>query len=268
MKFALKISILFNLGLLGAVILLLLNGCQRVAEPPPRAVVETRPPADTVAAAQPPALVSAKPAPFRWNQLAAGDYRVYVKNLRAIGCPELTLRAIVSADVDAAFRVRYNELEKGLSDLAGSSWTNQLANVSNGAALKAELQKLPDEEAAEINDLLGVQQVATTGPASSQQDLASNVVPIVPPLAFQPVDLAAMDLDDRQIQAIKDLRQTFLDKIGGINQDPNDPAYVARWQQAQPEVDDLMQGMLGDADFQNYQLQARALAQANPTANP
>src|ERR1700753_972204 len=36
-----------------------------------------------------------QPAAFRWSQLDAPDYHVYVKNLRGIGCPEATIRAIV-----------------------------------------------------------------------------------------------------------------------------------------------------------------------------
>jgi len=36
---------------------------------------------------------------FRWNQLESTDYRQYIANLRAIGCPELTLRDIILTDV-------------------------------------------------------------------------------------------------------------------------------------------------------------------------
>ena len=34
-----------------------------------------------------------------WRQVESGDYVTYVKNLRASGCPEQTIRDIVSADV-------------------------------------------------------------------------------------------------------------------------------------------------------------------------
>jgi hypothetical protein len=37
---------------------------------------------------------------FRWAQLEAEDYRAYIARLRAIGCPEQTIRDIVIADVD------------------------------------------------------------------------------------------------------------------------------------------------------------------------
>jgi hypothetical protein len=36
---------------------------------------------------------------FIWSQLESTDYRQYIANLRAIGCPELTLRDIIMTDV-------------------------------------------------------------------------------------------------------------------------------------------------------------------------
>src|SRR2546426_2113445 len=35
---------------------------------------------------------------FRWRQLETEDYRAYIARLRAIGCPEQTIRDIVIAD--------------------------------------------------------------------------------------------------------------------------------------------------------------------------
>src|SRR6266850_5923357 len=37
---------------------------------------------------------------FRWRQLETEDYRAYIARLRAIGCPEQTIRDIVIADLD------------------------------------------------------------------------------------------------------------------------------------------------------------------------
>jgi hypothetical protein len=48
-----------------------------------------------------------------------------------------------------------------------------------------------------------------------------------------------------------------VDEIGGPNQDPNDPAYRERWQNAQPEMDNLLQGILGATAFEKYLLAAQ-----------
>jgi hypothetical protein len=41
--------------------------------------------------------------PFQWSRLESEDYRAYIANLRAIGCPETTLRDIIVADVNKLF---------------------------------------------------------------------------------------------------------------------------------------------------------------------
>lgn len=43
---------------------------------------------------------------FDWRLVESEDYRTYVKNLRDIGCPEQTVRDIVTADVMQAFAAR------------------------------------------------------------------------------------------------------------------------------------------------------------------
>lgn len=50
----------------------------------------------------------ARPA-FQWQQIESTNYVDYVKNLRSIGCPEQTLRDIVSADVIQAYGAKRNE---------------------------------------------------------------------------------------------------------------------------------------------------------------
>src|SRR5947208_8054614 len=43
---------------------------------------------------------------FRWGSVESPDYREYIANLRAIGCPEETIRDIVIADVNKLFAGR------------------------------------------------------------------------------------------------------------------------------------------------------------------
>ncbi len=47
--------------------------------------------------------VNARPETFGWRQVESGDYRQYLANLRAVGCPEKTIRDIVVADVNDLF---------------------------------------------------------------------------------------------------------------------------------------------------------------------
>ncbi len=56
---------------------------------------------------RPPAAPASSPAKrFDWRTVESSDYRAYVANLRAIGCPEETLRDIIRADVKKLFDER------------------------------------------------------------------------------------------------------------------------------------------------------------------
>jgi len=115
----------------------------------------------------------------------------------------------------------------------------------------------------EICDLLGLQPaserqpaLAGTGTATGRPAIARKAA--VMPLVLKPVNYAELGLNEQQIQAINELREQFVDEIGGPNQDPSDPAYRERWQMAQPEMDDNLRGMLGITVFENYQLVAQS----------
>ena len=262
----LKISILLNLGLLGGLICLLTVGHPQITAPSPAATVETKPSGNEAAAASATTTAPAEPKPFCWSQLNASDYHIYVKNLRNIGCPEPTIRAIVAADVHAVCELRRRGLTKQLADLSGSAWPNKLATGNSVAALRAELQQLPSLETTKIADLMGLPSATQSQP--NQQSAAANMAEQVSlPMVFQDVDLAAMNLDQNQIQVINDLRQSFMDNIGGPDQNPDDPAYLARWQQAQPETDALLRVYLGTSIFQNYQVQLGASSSDSGNSN-
>jgi hypothetical protein len=48
--------------------------------------------------------------PFNWAQIETTDYRQYIASLRAIGCPELTVREMVVAEVNDYFSQRITTL--------------------------------------------------------------------------------------------------------------------------------------------------------------
>jgi hypothetical protein len=55
----------------------------------------------------PPQLVATRQAtPFDWRQVESADYKEYIANLRAIGCPEQTIKEIIIADVNDLFSAR------------------------------------------------------------------------------------------------------------------------------------------------------------------
>jgi hypothetical protein len=208
--------------------------------------------------------------PFRWNQLESTDYRLYIKNLRAIGCPEQTIRDIITADVDSLYEQRARELEQKLALLANGALAGRLAGSQS--KLAGELRQLPGQESTVIAALLGLptpmSAVDASAPIPSPRRQSVQEERVSMPLVFANVDPASLNLDESRIQAINSLKQRFLEEVNGPGQDPNDPAYLERWQKAQPEVDSMLKGMIGINAFQEYDLAARSSLRSGAAGSP
>jgi hypothetical protein len=205
------------------------------------------------------------PKPFRWSQLQSMDYGHYISNLRAAACPEKTLRAIVTSDLDTLYENRARELQARLTELQTASLSTRLGSFSTIQALRDQLQQLSAQEGAEISSLLGSPseptapstELADGAPALNSTRSTRASAPPQMPLVMQKVDTASLDLSPEQQQIIEDLRQNFSDAVGGPDQDPNDPAYLARWQKAQLQIDHELRGMLGIKVFEHYEVAAQ-----------
>ena len=191
------------------------------------------------------ALPRIDPQPFRWSQIEATDYFTYLANLRGIGCPEPTIRDILTADVGAVYAARRRPIEMKLA----------ATPRDDRATLETELSTLQHEESAVLLALLGKPQETAPFPSTHP---GQSPTPFALPLVFQPVDLSTLNLSPAQLQAAADLREQFLEDIGGADHDPADPAYAQRWQASQPDNDDTLRGRLGISAWQDYQLAAGA----------
>lgn len=148
-----------------------------------------------------------------------------------------------------------NRKTETTGEAGGSNSTGQEAEVKTSAP--PVLSTLPAEKQSSEPEA-----ALASVPASVPRD-RSQAQPILMPLVFQQVDLAKLKLNDEQAQAINDLQQKFLDEIGGVGQDTNDPAYLAKWARSQPEIDSDLRGMIGVTAFQNYQIEASDHATAS-----
>src|ERR1022692_435727 len=147
-------SICLNLILAGWVMLLLGTRTRQ----PTGAPTATASPETAASSAQPRGAVKAAPrpaeasrvAPFDWRQVESGDYLQYIANLRAIGCPEKTIKDIIVADVNDLFASR----------MAAVTQTNQYQywrreTVSRSAEQEKQLQEIYGQK-RELLRTLGV----------------------------------------------------------------------------------------------------------------
>src|ERR1041384_7641046 len=94
-----------------------------------------------------------------WRQVESADYKKYIANLRAIGCPEETIRDIITADVNKLFEDRKKALR------ASGSKTNKFEYWKPGMQMFTQMfdeekikqqQELARERRALLTELLGV----------------------------------------------------------------------------------------------------------------
>ncbi|HEX7578109.1 MAG TPA: hypothetical protein VF430_08745 [Verrucomicrobiae bacterium] len=99
-----------------------------------------------------PAVVNYITNRFRWQMLESTNFEQYMANLRGIGCPEKTVRAIVRADVDRCYEVIKRQAQTNLP-----FWTGGRKLHAAQAAQQARRTALEKEESALIGHLLGVE---------------------------------------------------------------------------------------------------------------
>jgi hypothetical protein len=250
MKKALAASVLLNIALAFSAIMLL-----ELRNSSPTRVENPTPPGPLPTELSGANTSNTAERTFNWSELESENYRTYITNLRRIGCPEQTIRDIITADVASLYGSRRTRLES--DSVQSQNRTDQ------SVALR-------QEETWVVATLLGDASPTSASlgfpdipPRSGRTHARHETVSM--PLVFQDVDLSELKLNRDQLQAIDDLRHRFLDEIGGADQNPNDPAYRERWLGSQPQIDNDLRGMIGVAAFQNYQIEAADLAERRKT---
>jgi len=89
---------------------------------------------------------------FHWRQLESTNYDEFVASLRAVGCPERTIRDILVADVSQAYAAR-----EGRNDRPVAFWANGPRRVAAERLHEAELFQLRTELPALLRRLVGVE---------------------------------------------------------------------------------------------------------------
>jgi len=265
MNTALKFSVSLNAILLGVLIFFVADPRKEPAVPAPTIIAKPAPNTQMLVAAPSVAVANALPKPFHWSQLeSTNDYSFYVANLRAAGCPAATIRDIVSGDAERAFSFERNQL--GLDGSGTGAWSrSQQAKMV--AALLGEKTTVVESPSPTQTARNGVQpsegnnvgdNIASTTDAAqyagqpSYQRAASAATY---PLAFQNMNLDALGFSDSQKAAVQQVQQQFVNDVGGSNADPNSPDYLARWQKAQSDADDMLRGLLGSQAYMAYKQQ-------------
>ncbi|HXP59887.1 MAG TPA: sigma-70 family RNA polymerase sigma factor [Dongiaceae bacterium] len=89
---------------------------------------------------------------FHWSQVESSDYRQYIANLRAIGCPEQTIRDLIVADLNQAYALKAQAIWKPPARV----YWKKPRDTRPGPEQLSALAALRREETATIKELLGI----------------------------------------------------------------------------------------------------------------
>jgi hypothetical protein len=153
MKNVLVTSLCLNAVLLGAVAFVAVRRPAPPTENQPSLIAELSggkaQPAPTTRSRSAPA--SGGQGAFHWSQVESADFKQYMDNLRAIGCPEETIRDLVIAEIDKMFAARFTAL--AVETQKFEYWSRR---SKARETLVTQIRALQDEKKALLRELLGI----------------------------------------------------------------------------------------------------------------
>ena len=240
MRFVLLASVLLNAGLATAFFL------TRPAEKP-APVVEVAPaPAKAVPApdARDTRVVetaSTVTNDFTWAMLESEDYKDYIARLRAIGCPEQTIRDIIIADVNSLYGRKIAALRPTSADFKFWKTNDREARTAQRDRERKQ-EELERERNKLIKELLGVDLDTELGKWDGRSDPNERRYGFLPPEKQE--QMIALREKYREME-----RTMFGNGNNGWNSE-NRAKYLALRAQMEAEIAQV----LTPAEFEQYQL--------------
>jgi len=158
---------------------------------------------------------------FTWDEIESADFPTYIAKLRAIGCPEATIRDIIVADVNQLFaRRRATEVIT-----AEQKWWYSEPDPEVTQMASEKLKALEAERRTLLSTLLGPDWESSYYPYPAHPDgsaLDGPILGALPPQTKQ----AVRDIESRAAER----RQNYLDSLQKEGKQP-DPAELAKMRQ-------------------------------------
>jgi len=180
---------------------------------------------------------------FRWSEVESADYRQYIANLRAIGCPEQTIRDLIVADLNALYASRVQAI---WARRPRSYWQKYREERPSPDQLK-KLQAIEEEKSQVVKTLLGFRPSAQESVNTMFLQLQGNEQQLL----FLP--------DDRRQAAMDALRESNIDaqeaklRILNPNNDPERDLFDQKMQ--------VLQKTLTPDELEEFRLRSSPRAQ-------
>ncbi len=180
-------------------------------------------------------------SPFDWQAVESDDYREYIANLRAIGCPEQTIKDIIVADVNKLFEERKKEERKGLPKFQFWKTGNPMAMFMDKDRMQANLES--DKKKRELLKLLLGEDVKlkpnmTVG--FDQNEMLNRM-------------LGFLD-EDKQVKVMETYQSFQLEMAEAFGGGVPDKEDVEKLKAKQKEMEQKLASMMSPEEYELYQL--------------
>lgn len=237
--------VILNLGSLFAALYLLSKSWP--SSPPAAASAQVASNSVPALATAPPEIVTVvQTNEFSWRQLESEDYKTYIARLRAIGCPEETIRDLIMADVDnllaprlRAVAARTNELKYWQTD------EKDLWDVERRATIRKQRQDIDFEKRDIVWQLMGIDVVAERLKLQGEEDSQALRLSFLSDEKRSQV----RKLLDRFGEEEMTIREKITELGGALSESDR-----AELQGLFKERDQEIAGLLSPAEFEQYQL--------------
>lgn len=269
-------SLTLNVLLLGG---LVMTGVGRRATTQVTAALKSAPMKQAVDAKAPAAAPHpTKAASFRWQELDAQDFPTFVKNLRAIGCPEPTLRDIIEGELREIYAPKLQEVAAGsrgqqreletlkisnerdrlLATLMAPAGSSALAAAISGAA---EVGSALHTTAPDPN--VATSQPAARIPAAFAYAVKTGAVLTVGQGAPN-TKAASPELGPTETTMLQQMQGDFAKALGDAAEGPESPVYRQRWNAELDRSNERFRALFGVSAYLRDEMQAARAGNAAP----
>jgi hypothetical protein len=179
---------------------------------------------------------------FDWSQVASSDLRAYRDNLRAIGCPEATVRDILTSVVEADYRERVRALIRPYAAQFWDTVARLLGDKKIGEDVVESMNQLKSEKNRQLEELFGPNRGQPEEPAYTLDAHQRQALDFLP--------------EDKQRQ-YAELQNRFAERLREPGRTPegNERPWTAEERQAlEREKKEQLRALMTDAEWAEYQL--------------
>jgi RNA polymerase sigma factor (sigma-70 family) len=175
--------------------------------------------------------------PVNWQALESQDYRQYIANLRAAGCPEQTIRDIIITDLDRTYGKRIASI---WGPAPATYW--KAHDYVDGVKQHLEAKKIEEEKRAAIRELLGVDPDEETGRRTG------TTVAYAEGFEFLSAEQRS------QLREIERQAQAKIENLKLIRAGEFSPEYRGRQNEAYGWKDEQIKELMSPEQFKEYEI--------------